>query len=103
MQRARIARHRRTGGAAGPHRHRARRSARPSWSGSSREASSSLLDLPAPSAIGFFAGVASLFPHVGLTLGAIPMLLLTLGFRSLFAAIVLLVVTLVAAGRRLAW
>ena len=55
---------------------------------------SSLLDLPAPSAVGFFAGVASLFPHVGLTLGAIPMLLLTLGFRSLFAAIVLLVATL---------
>jgi predicted PurR-regulated permease PerM len=55
---------------------------------------SALLDLPAPSAVGFFAGVASLFPHVGLTLGAIPMLLLTLGFRSLFAAIVLLVATL---------
>ena len=34
----------------------------------------------------------SLFPYVGLTLGTIPLLLLTLGFRSLFAAIVLLVI-----------
>ena len=40
---------------------------------------------PAPSAVGFTAGVLSLFPHVGLTLGCIPLLLLTLGFRSLDA------------------
>jgi len=50
------------------------------------------LDLPAPSAVGFTAGVLSLFPYVGLTLGSIPLLLLTLGFRSLFTAIVLLVI-----------
>jgi predicted PurR-regulated permease PerM len=52
------------------------------------------LDLPAPAAVGFTAGVASLFPHVGLTIGAIPMLLLTLGFRSLIAAAVVLIVVL---------
>jgi predicted PurR-regulated permease PerM len=53
------------------------------------------LDLPAPSAIGFAAGVASLLPYVGITIGAVPLLLLTLGFRSLTAALVLLVVVLV--------
>jgi predicted PurR-regulated permease PerM len=52
------------------------------------------LDLPAPSAIGFAAGVLSLFPYVGITLGAIPLLLMTLGFRSLAAAAGLLVVVL---------
>lgn len=52
------------------------------------------LDLPAPTAVGFAAGVLSLFPHVGLTAGAIPMLLLTLGFRSLPTAIGMLVVVL---------
>lgn len=56
---------------------------------------SAALDLPAPSAVGFTAGVLSLFPFVGLTLGSIPMLLLTLGFRSLLAAVVLLVVVVV--------
>jgi predicted PurR-regulated permease PerM len=49
----------------------------------------------APAAVGFTAGVASLFPYVGLTVGAIPMLLLTLGFRSLLSAAVLLVIVLV--------
>jgi predicted PurR-regulated permease PerM len=53
------------------------------------------LDLPAPSAIGFAAGVLSLFPFVGLTIGAIPLLLVTLGFRSLSAAVILFVVVLV--------
>jgi predicted PurR-regulated permease PerM len=53
------------------------------------------LDLPAPSAIGFVAGVASLLPYVGITVGSIPLLLLTLGFRSLTAAVVLLAVVLV--------
>ena len=53
------------------------------------------LDLPAPSAIGFAAGVASLLPYVGITLGSVPLLLLTLGFRSLTAALVLLAVVLV--------
>jgi predicted PurR-regulated permease PerM len=52
------------------------------------------LDLPAPSAIGFAAGVASLLPYVGITLGSVPLLLMTLGFRSLTAALVLLAVML---------
>lgn len=52
------------------------------------------LDLPAPSAVGFAAGVASLLPYVGITLGSVPLLLLTLGFRSLTAALVLLAVVL---------
>ena len=49
----------------------------------------SLLSLPAPSAIGFVAGVFSLLPHVGLVVGTVPLLLLTVGFRSGTAAIVL--------------
>jgi predicted PurR-regulated permease PerM len=53
-----------------------------------------LLDLPAPTAVGFTAGILSLFPYVGLMLGSIPLLLLTLGFRSLLAAVVLFVVVL---------
>ena len=55
------------------------------------------LDLPAPLAVGFTAGVLSLFPYVGLTLGCIPLLLLALGFRSLTEALVLAV--LVIAGQ----
>ncbi len=46
-----------------------------------------VLDLPAPSAVGFAAGVLALFPHVGLTIGTIPLLLLALGFRSLPTAL----------------
>jgi predicted PurR-regulated permease PerM len=62
------------------------------WVGLAVGVVASLLDLPAPSAVGVTAGILSLFPHVGLTLGSIPLLLLTLGFRSLLAAIVLLVI-----------
>jgi predicted PurR-regulated permease PerM len=40
------------------------------------------LDLPAPSALGFVVGVLALLPHVGLVVGAVPLLLLTVGFRS---------------------
>jgi len=40
------------------------------------------LDLPAPSAIGFVAAVFTLLPHVGLVVGALPLLLLTLGFQT---------------------
>jgi predicted PurR-regulated permease PerM len=56
----------------------------------------SALDVPTPIALGFAAGVFSLFPHVGLILGCIPLLLLTLGFRSLTAAIVLTILVLAA-------
>jgi predicted PurR-regulated permease PerM len=52
------------------------------------------LDLPAPSAVGFTAGVLSLLPHVGLTIGALPLLLLSLAFSSLTTTIVLLVLVL---------
>ncbi len=40
------------------------------------------LDLPAPSAIGVSIAVAGLFAHVGLVAGSLPLLLLSLGFRS---------------------
>lgn len=50
------------------------------------------LDLPAPSAIGVSVGVMSLLPHVGLVAGSVPLLLLSLGFRSGGMAIGLLVV-----------
>lgn len=49
------------------------------------------LDLPAPSAIGVAIGVATLLPHVGLVAGSVPLLLLTVGFRSAAMAGVLLV------------
>lgn len=65
------------------------------WMGLAVGGTAWALDLPAPSAVGFTAGVLSLFPYVGLTLGAIPLLLLTLGFRSLLAAVVLLIVVVV--------
>lgn len=55
----------------------------------------SLLDLPAPSAVGVAITVASLFPHVGLLAGSVPLLLLTLGFRSGSQALLLLAVVLV--------
>jgi predicted PurR-regulated permease PerM len=64
------------------------------WVGLAVGALASALDLPAPSAVGFTAGVLSLFPYVGLMVGTIPLLLLTLGFRSLLAAVVLLILIL---------
>lgn len=64
------------------------------WVGLAVGALAAALDLPAPSAVGFTAGVLSLFPYVGFTLGTIPLLLLTLGFRSLFAAVALLILIL---------
>jgi predicted PurR-regulated permease PerM len=52
------------------------------------------LELPAPSALGFVVGVMALLPHVGLVVGSIPLLLLTVGFRSGAMAITLAVVVL---------
>lgn len=49
------------------------------------------LDLPAPYAIGVALGVTAFLPHVGVLAGAVPLLLLTVGFRSATAAVVLLV------------
>lgn len=40
------------------------------------------LQLPAPAALGFAIGVMALLPHVGLVVGSIPLLLLTVGNRS---------------------
>jgi len=51
-----------------------------------------LLGLPAPSAAGVFLGVAAILPHVGIVLGSTPLLLLTVGFRSGTAALVLALV-----------
>lgn len=47
------------------------------------------LRLPAPSALGFAIFVMALLPHIGLVVGSIPLLLLTVGFRSGTMAIVL--------------
>ena len=54
------------------------------------------LDLPAPAAVGLTAGVLALLPHVGIVIGAVPLLLLTLGFRSTTATLVVLVAVLAA-------
>lgn len=40
------------------------------------------LQLPAPAALGFAIGVMALLPHVGLVVGSVPLLLLTVGNRS---------------------
>lgn len=47
------------------------------------------LELPAPSALGFVVGVMALLPHVGLVVGSVPLLLLTVGFGSGATAITL--------------
>ena len=51
-----------------------------------------LLDLPAALAVGFTIGLLALLPHVGTVIGSVPLLLLSLGFRSATTAIVLAVV-----------
>jgi predicted PurR-regulated permease PerM len=53
------------------------------------------LQLPAPAALGFAVAVMALLPHVGLIVGSIPLLLLTVGYRSGAMGIVLAVVVLV--------
>lgn len=53
------------------------------------------LDLPAPTAVGVALAVAAILPHVGIVAGSVPLLLLTLGFRSGAMAIGLLAVVLV--------
>ena len=51
---------------------------------------SQLLDLPAAAAIGLTAGVFALLPHVGIVLGSVPMLLLSLGFKTSTTTLLLL-------------
>lgn len=53
------------------------------------------LELPAPAALGFSIGVMALLPHIGLLIGSIPLLLLTVAFRSGTMAITLAVLVLV--------
>ena len=53
-----------------------------------------LLDVPAPAALGLAAGVMMLLPHVGLVLGSLPLLLLMLGLRSDSATLAVALVVL---------
>lgn len=53
------------------------------------------LALPAPAALGFAIAVMALLPHVGLVVGSVPLLLLTVGFRSGTMAIGLAVVVVI--------
>jgi predicted PurR-regulated permease PerM len=54
-----------------------------------------LLDLPAAAAVGLTAGGLCLLPHVGIILGWVPLLLLSLGFKSSNVTIALVVAMLV--------
>lgn len=56
------------------------------------------LELPAPAAIGFAVAVLAVLPHVGLVVGAIPLLLLTIAFRSGVEALAIGVVVLFVQG-----
>ena len=53
-----------------------------------------LLDLPAAMAVGFTVGVLALLPHVGVVIGSVPLLLLSLGFRSATTAVLVAVVAI---------
>lgn len=53
------------------------------------------LKLPAPAALGFAMAVMALLPHIGLLIGSVPLLLLTVGFRSGAMAITLAVLVVV--------
>ncbi len=55
-----------------------------------------LLGMPVPAALGLAAGVMALLPHVGIALGALPLILLVLALRSDAAAIVTAAVALAA-------
>jgi predicted PurR-regulated permease PerM len=50
-----------------------------------------LFDLPAPVVLALLAGAFALLPYIGFFLGAIPIVLFTAGFESIFGAIVLLI------------
>ncbi|MDP1821584.1 MAG: AI-2E family transporter [Acidimicrobiales bacterium] len=56
----------------------------------------SALDVPAPTAVGFGAGIIALLPHVGIAVGSLPLLILTLGFRSTTAALLVGAVVIAA-------
>jgi predicted PurR-regulated permease PerM len=50
-----------------------------------------LLDLPAPAAVGLVAGLVTVLPHLGIVLGSLPLILLTLGMNSGAQAVVVAV------------
>jgi predicted PurR-regulated permease PerM len=54
-----------------------------------------LLDVPAPAALGLTATVMAVFPHVGILLGSIPLILLVLALRSDSAALAVVAVVVV--------
>jgi predicted PurR-regulated permease PerM len=54
----------------------------------------SLLDVPSPAALGLVAGVMATLPHVGLVLGAVPLILLVLALKSEVVTVVTVVVVL---------
>jgi len=54
-----------------------------------------LLDVPAPAALGLGAAVMAIFPHVGIVLGAVPLVLLVLALRSDTLALVTVVVVVI--------
>lgn len=53
------------------------------------------LGLPAPAALGFAIAVFGLLPHIGFIVGSIPLLLMTVGFRSGTMAIVIAIAAVV--------
>jgi len=54
-----------------------------------------LLDVPAPAALGLGAAVMAIFSHVGIVLGAVPLVLLVLALRSDALALVTVVVVVI--------
>ena len=54
-----------------------------------------LLDVPAPAALGLGAAVMAIFPHVGIVLGAVPLVLLVLALRSDTLALITVVVVVI--------
>ena len=54
-----------------------------------------LVDVPAPVALGLGAAVMAIFPHVGIVLGSVPLVLLVLALRSDALALVTVVVVVI--------
>lgn len=50
-------------------------------------AAAAVLGLPAPAALGVLAAVLAILPHLGIVLGAVPLLLLALGLESAWVAV----------------
>jgi predicted PurR-regulated permease PerM len=54
-----------------------------------------LLDVPAPAALGLGAAIMAIFPHVGIVLGSVPLVLLVLALRSDTLALATVVVVVI--------